>query len=219
MRRNKKLEKIAESSISKYNNSNVKYELKRMLPEKLRKKRGITISKPLFFTSLAVELTIFIVVILVAFLPGKTEIPHERNYAGAEIVSYNASYAEMKREMSYIDLSLPEDAMILRLADKEYNDTLYYYVSFNTELGDEFVIRIVTDSDYVFDFNRTFSEQTTLCGYEFDYYETQKFDGVYYDHTAYGILQTEKEKIYVKYYGFGFDESSAFVENLQKIII
>lgn len=218
MKRNKKLERIAESSMAKYSNSNVKYELKKIVVEKYEKKR-ISIPKPVFFASLATAMTIIIVVSLIAFLPRKTEIPQERNYADAEIVSYKATYEDIKKEMSHVEFAFPEDAMILRLADSEYNDTLYYYVSFNTDEGDEYVIRVVTNPDYVFNFNRTFSEQTTLCGYEFDYYETFKFDGVYYDRTAYGILQTEKEKIYVKYYGFGFDESSAFVENLQKIIV
>lgn len=228
MKRDKELQKIADSSLAEYHNEEVSRELKAVIKSNKdrvtnssHKRRKLTI---LSLVSSATLAAVAVIVVCIC-LPIINKPIEEKNYGVGNRIFKVSDVNVLNADLTYFSVYISDpDAIVFKAIDEYYNETLYYSIDINYyDTGEMIELVVVTNKDfkYPFDYanNNTYDRKQSIGNYILTYSENLEFieQDLYYVQT-YGELVTDKEMFYFSYNGFVFEESTNFVNYVQQII-
>ena len=150
----------------------------------------------------------------------KQEEIEQKTYMETNQSLTSSSLEEMNGALS--SFSFNGDGFIVdKCVDSFYNETLYYYVTYNDEEGLYFMeFTVLTNPNYTIEnVEDGFVLQDTVASYALKYYERSEEEDDMFIFTDRGVITTGKEKIYLDVEIYSFDENNPFVETLNKMII
>ena len=212
MRKNRKLKKIAEETLSRHTDKDFLDKLKAEV--RLTSAEGVAVKKKSksFYAAcagLAVAACLIIcLAVLFEFgviggLKGETGSPSQNKFYSADNMYVN-------------NISLEEEAV-----DVYYGETLYYIVKYNDpDTFDLLNFVVVTNPDYPYRVGETdYIDEAQIGGYSVLYTESiQKHESVY-DIIAKGKIQTEKATVYIEYTSVSLTGHSGFLEMLASCMV
>lgn len=231
MRKNKKLKKIAEETLSCHKNEDfldkLRAEVRLSRAESAEvKKRSKNFYALCAGLAVAVCLIICLTVLfefgIIGGLKGETGSPSQNKFYSADNMYLNdISLEEFNAKDTGIDLSDRDLLSVAEAVDVYYGETLYYIVKYNDpDTFDLLNFVVVTNPDYPYRVGETdYIDEAQIGGYSVFYTESiQKHESVY-DIMAKGKIQTEKATVYIEYESVSLTEHSGFLEMLASCMV
>ena len=241
MKKDKMLQEYANKTMEQYNDPEILEQLKQHIKpkkawyEKISRKTWYAVGGS--FATIAVVVVALLCVFLIepgVLSPNDSDptpnvndnpsdtpvVPPKKEYFGEDIETIS-SIIEVCEYTKNLDLSDLNIVYVKEHTDSQYGDILYFSVKYyNEESLDNFIVNVVTNEDYEYDFkDATNWTQTTYKDFELLYEEkVTEEDGLYF-FTVEAILKTDKEDIAIYYEGVGFEETSNFLSALDQVFV
>ena len=231
MRKNRKLKKIAEETLSRHTDKDFLDKLKAEV--RLSRAEGVAVKKKSksFYAAcagLAVAACLIICLAVlfesgvISGLKGDTGSPSQNKFYSADNMYVNNTSLE---EFNAIDTGIKLNGLdllsVTEAVDVYYDETLYYIVKYNDpDNFDVLNFVVVTNPDYPYRVGETdYIDEAQIGGYSVLYTESiQKHESVY-DIIAKGKIQTEKATVYIEYTSVSLTGHSGFLEMLASCMV
>lgn len=231
MRKNKKLKKIAEETLSRHTDKEFLDKLKAEVRLNRAEGAGVKKRSKNFYAvcaglavaaCLIICLTVLFEFGVIGGLKGETGSPSQNKFYSADNMYLNdISLEEFNAKDTGIDLSDRDLLSVAEAVDVYYGETLYYIVKYNDpDTFDLLNFVVVTNPDYPYRVGETdYIDEAQIGGYSVFYTESiQKHESVY-DIMAKGKIQTEKATVYIEYESVSLTEHSGFLEMLASCLV
>lgn len=221
MKRSKKLQKIADESLSRFEDDAFLSELKRRASHSgvaegsQSKKRRLKLA---FFSGSSAAVIAAAILLCVFLLPPAG--PSGKFYMEENQKTIESSIESLNTDAKDIDFAHLEYAAIKKSYDTVYGDTLFYTLSYyDEEMLDEIFVTVVTNSAYTYQFkHEDYVCSAEIASHELRYHEDVSADGEIYFYKVLGEIQTRSETIYIDYEGVGFEPENRFLKQLSLLI-
>ncbi len=219
MKRNKKIQEIADYSLAEYHDEKTKNELKTIIQSnKAAKEYKLGKRKKLLVSSLVSAAVIAIIATLITVMPLIKPAQESKQYLSSNQILTDVELSSLNADLSYFVFDVNSQTSILKVTDTFYNETLYYIISIPTGIGG-MEINIITNRDYKFLFDYQYDKKIDIGEFQLNYCEDIKQDdNISSLTTVYGEIKTDKENIYFEYTDIVLGNESNFVDLIHQII-
>lgn len=228
MKRDKRLDEIADDALSEFDNPVIKARLMEEVAKLKKPKKTIYPSRFLRFTGLAVAVICIAVCALFltspSFFPSDSSRPSEsikKEYGLKDMETTTTDLADLNANLKNVSCKqMDGEAFLIRkYRDVKYNETLYFSLQYMTEAAEKIEVHFVTNKDYPFTFDHKYNGKETYIGdYLLEYSENFKEDDGLYDCQAYGKMVTGDETVYFTFTSMEFEQTSRFIEIVKNLI-
>ncbi len=222
MKKDKRLQQLADASLENFEDKAFKQELlQRQSTVKPKKLSGRTVAW-LSSAACAVVAIVVTAVLLSVYLR-----PEQDNtvYLLGQLVASDAQISDVNEITVGMDFADLDYEILKKYIDDNSGKSVYFNgIIVDKEAFYQFNIVVVVDQRYKYSSENSFSldvltDVAEVKGYTVNYLPTSVQNDMLYFHTVRGVITTETEKVYVQFEQTTIGESNDFLELLAQLIV
>ncbi len=222
----RRIKKQANESLSRFRNDEFLKRMKAKQKEKAKEKKNlisICLSLASTFVIVAAALVCAILIKPASALPpddARPEVKPEKHYMLENLRVHTADLTELNASLNYLTfVGEEENITVERCVDSVYEETLYYHVVYVIDEGLSYMdFIVVVNPDYKKEETAPYSESATVASFPLRYAENCEEDEDIYFFTENGLIETDKEKLFINAEIVAFENDSGFVLLLENAI-